>query len=108
MNDAEKKPKEPCGVLAVMTRSDGHVIATASDFNRSGYGGFKLWEAQRMRAKEAVMRNTVRAYCSEPLVEALNSYLMDQIAEAMQRKNHKITFHAVGYPDDVKCDIERY
>lgn len=37
------------------TSPDGDVIATAADFSRSGYGGFKLWEAQRMRARDAEM-----------------------------------------------------
>lgn len=103
---AEKKP-EPCGVIAIMTAPDGHVIATAADFNRSGYGGYKLWEAQRMRAQDQVKWATVRAYCSAVIVEAVDSYLSTQIADALCRKGHRITVRSVGYPEDVAQEIER-
>lgn len=103
---AEKKP-EPCGVIAIMTSPDGHVIATAADFNRSGMGGCKLWEAQKWRARDAVKWSAVRAYSSPAMTDALDSYLLTQIADAMCRKGHRITIRSVGYPEDVAQEIER-
>lgn len=53
---------EPQGVIAIMTAPDGDVIATATDFNRSGMGGCKLWEAQMWRARQQVKWSAVKAY----------------------------------------------
>ncbi|MDB5606693.1 MAG: hypothetical protein JWP25_3593 [Bradyrhizobium sp.] len=103
----EKRQANPQGIIAIMTSPDGDVIATATDFNRSGYGGYKLWEAQAMRAKDQVKWATVRAYCSPVVSDALDSYLMGQVADRLCSKGHKITLRAVGYPDDVRSEIER-
>jgi hypothetical protein len=106
---SEEQAKEPCGVLAIMTRcDDGHVIATAADFQRSGYGGFKLWEAQKIRARDAVKRQAVRAYCSEVLTNALESYTIERIADDLltKRGGHKITMRSVGYLDEIAAAIE--
>lgn len=97
---------EPKGVVAIWTSPDGDVIATAADFDRSGYGGFKLWEAQRMRARDAVRRRAVEAYCSTALTDCLSSYLFQQIGEEMNRKGHKITARSVGYDDETRAAIE--
>lgn len=97
----------PQGIIAIMTSADGDVIATAADFNRSGMGGCKLWEAQMWRAKDQVKYATVRAYCSPVVANALSSYLLGQIAEELCRKGHKITVRAIGYADDVRAEIER-
>jgi hypothetical protein len=98
---------DPQGVIAIMTSPDGDVVATATDFHRSGYGGFKLWESQKMRAKDQVKWATVRAYCSITVSNALSSYLMTQIADELCQKGHKITFHAIGYSEDIALEVER-
>lgn len=90
-----------------MTAPDGDVIATASDFNRSGMGGCELWEAQMWRARDQVKYATVRAYCSTVVSDAITSYLSTQIADELCRKGHKITLRAVGYPEDVALEIQR-
>jgi len=99
--------KEPQGVIAIMTTPEGHVIATAADFDRQSYGGFKLWEAQRMRAKKQAIYATIRAYCSDAIVEAIDSYLSEQIGEALRRKGHTLTLRAIGYPEDVTAEVQR-
>lgn len=101
-----EKP-DPQGIIAIMTSPDGDVIATATDFNRSGMGGCKLWEAQMWRARDQVKWAMVRAYCSPAVTDALSSYLLEQIANEMIRKGHKLTLRAVGYPDDVRSEVER-
>lgn len=100
-------PADPQGIIAIMTSPDGDVIATATDFNRSGMGGCKLWEVQMWRAKDQVKWATVRAYCSKVVADALSSYLLGQIAEELVKKGHKITVRAVGYPEEVRAEIER-
>lgn len=98
---------EPQGIIAIMTAPNGEVIATATDFNRSGMGGCKLWEAQSWRARDAVKWQAVRAYSSTVLTEALSSYLCTQIADALCQKGHKITLRAVGYGDDIAREVAR-
>lgn len=105
---SEEKKIEPQGVIAIMTAPDGYVIATHADFDRSGYGGFKLWEAQKHRAGDMVKRKGVRAYCSDHLANALESYTIDRMAEDLiQRGKYRVTFRAIGYPDDVADAIAR-
>lgn len=99
--------KQPQGIIAIMTAPDGDVIATATDFNRSGMGGCKLWEAQKWRASDQVKWAAVRAYCSDVIVKSISSYISTQIADELCRKGHKITYRAIGYPDDVAAEVER-
>lgn len=104
MTEAKKEPK---GVIGIWTDPEGRVIATAADFDRSGYGGFKTWEAQRLRARDAVHREVVRAYCSPAVTDCLSSYLLKSIAEEMLRKGHRITMRSVGYDEETQREIER-
>jgi len=97
--------KEPQGIIAIMTAPDGDVLATATDFNRSGMGGCKLWEAQMWGARQQVKWAAVKAYASPALTKALGGYMLEQIADALCQDGHKITYRAVGYPDDVAADI---
>ena len=106
--EAEKKAAEPRGVIAIITSPAGDVITTASDFNRSGAGGYKLWEAQRYRAVQQAKYAVVRAYASSVLIDALDSYVVEQIADSLLRKGkHKLSLRAVGWPDDVDQELRR-
>jgi hypothetical protein len=104
-----KKPvKDPCDVIAIMTAPDGSVIATHADFDWSIPGGCKLWEGQKWRAREQVKWSAIRAYCSDVIVQSISSYLSTQVAEALCSKGgHKITYRAIGYPDDAAAEVER-
>jgi len=98
---------DPQGVIAIFTAPDGDVIATATDFNRSGMGGCKLWEAQMWRARDAVKWKAVRAYSSPIMADALSNYLCTSIADALCQKGHKITLRAIGWGDDVAAEVAR-
>jgi hypothetical protein len=105
-----EEKKGPCGVIAIVTNPHGDVIATAADFERSGYGGFKLWEAQKIRARDAVRRETIRRYSSPTLSDALDGYAIDVVCERLFARaptSHKITYRAVGYDGDTADAIER-
>lgn len=104
---AEDKNPNPCGVIAIMTTPTGEVIATHADFDRSAPGGCKLWEGQKWRASEQVKWATVRAYCSDIVVKSISSYLSTRIADELCQKGHKITYRAIGYPEDVMSEVER-
>lgn len=104
----DEKTIEPQGVIAIMTLPTGHVAATHADFERSGYGGFKLWEAQKHRAGDAVKRKAVRVYCSEIVTAHLETYTVDRMAEdLMQRGKWRVTYRAIGYPEDVADAVAR-
>lgn len=99
---------DPQGIIAIMTAPDGDIIATATDFNRSGLGGCKLWEAQKWRARDQVKWAAVRAYCSTVVSDALSSYTMTKVAEDLLDKGkHKITYRAIGYSEEVALEVER-
>lgn len=106
MTDEKSKPT-PKGVIAIMTTPTGEVIATYADFDRSAPGGCQLWEGQMWRAREQVKWATVRAYCSDVVVKSISSYTSTKIADELCQKGHKITYRAIGYPDDVTADIAR-
>jgi hypothetical protein len=107
-NMSDEKIKEPSGIIAIMTQPDGNVIASAVDFDLSGYGGFKLWEAQRIRAERSVKAKAIRAYCSDMLFNSLEGYTVERMAEDLiQRGKHKVVLLAIGYPDDVAAEIKR-
>lgn len=100
--------REPQGVIAIMTAPDGDVIATATDFNRSGMGGCTLWEAQKWRTRDAVQWQAVRAYCSDVVFQALDSFTVDRISRCLLDKGkHQISYRTVGYGDDVAAEIKR-
>lgn len=107
MTDEKKKP-DPRGVIAIMTTPDGSVIATHADFNLSAPGGYQLWEGQKWRAREQVKWATVRAYCSDVVVSAISSYTSTKIADELCQKGHRITYRAIGYPEDVAAEVERF
>lgn len=105
---SEEKKIEPQGVIAIMTLPTGHVAATHADFERQSYGGFKLWEAQKHRAGDAVKRKAVREYCSDIITQHLETYTMDRIAEdLLHRGKWRVTYRVIGYPDEVADVVER-
>jgi len=105
---SEEKQIEPQGVIAIMTLPTGHVAATYADFERQGYGGYKLWEAQRHRAGDMVKRKAVRAYCSDIVTMHLETYTIDRMAEDLiHRGKWRVTYRAIGYSDDIADAVAR-
>jgi hypothetical protein len=101
VSDATKDKATPQGIVAIYTDKAGHVIATVSDFDRSGYGGFKTWQAQQIRCSDAIGRAVVRAYCSDPIVNHIDNYIVEQIMRALHsKKAGTVTFLAVGWFSD--------
>jgi hypothetical protein len=98
---------EPHGIIAIMTDPDGDVIATSADFDRSGIGGCKLWEAQLLRTRDSVRWKAIRAYCTPHIADAISNYLAVQIADSLCKKGHKITFRAIGYSVEITEEVER-
>ncbi len=86
------------GVVAIFTDENGHVIASVNDFDRSGYGGCKLVEAQRMRAERMLAYAVVNAYCSPRLVRAIEDYQAQHIVRRLITDHGcKRTIVEIGY-----------
>lgn len=86
------------GVVALLTAADGRVMATACDFDKSGYGGFKLHEAQRIRARDRMRAAYFRAMCPSPVATAINAYHADSIfRELVNNEDYKEQFILVGH-----------
>ncbi|MDR3495345.1 MAG: hypothetical protein P4L82_12160 [Ancalomicrobiaceae bacterium] len=94
------------GVVALLTAPDGRVLATASNFDPSGYGGFKLHEAQKIRARDAMRREFFALFCHRDVAGAIESYHADTIIRSIcDQKKYREQFVIVGH-DGV--DVDEY
>ena len=102
------QPTIPQGVLVIVHWPDGDVLASISDFDRSGYGGFTLFEAQRMRAKDAAKREAIRKLCHDDVAFSIDSYRASEIiADLINKKGYSLTVVPIGYPADVEKEREK-
>lgn len=97
------KTKSPQGVVAVLIAPDGHVVAHGADFDRSGYGGFTMLQAQTMRAEQMVKREAIRAMCNAAFAKAACEYsgsgprIIDDMCRA---HGYRIEIIRIGYEGD--------
>lgn len=91
---------EPQGIVALLIDPTGRVAGQAMDFSLSGYGGFQLWEAQRMRAKSAATRDYVQRHSSPVLSDHVGQYMADRIVDEL-RSSHGWRMHYVAVGHDV-------
>lgn len=87
----------PTGMAAILTRSDGSVIASAIDCGRSRPGGFSIEAAQKQRVRLALANATVRALCSEDVAEVMRGYDAEQLLQSLvNQKGYRVTVLPVG------------
>jgi len=99
--DAKSK-KTPAGIGAILTDASGSVVAHSFDFDRAGYGGFKLWEAQRIRAKRAATWKYIRAYSYGDLADVFEDYTAEELVRKLINKGKlRLTCVAIGYGDEL-------
>lgn len=67
------------GVIMILYNTEKTVVAQASDFERSGYGGFTLQESQKIRCKRAIARENVKKNCSTSLGDAISQNTAEDI-----------------------------
>lgn len=88
----------PKGVVCMFSDENGNVITSSNDFDRSGYGGFKLHEAQEIRAKERLYYKVANAYCSPQFVKGIERHQCKRIVENLVREyGCKITTEYIGW-----------
>src|SRR3546814_405693 len=97
----EDQGASPRGYLMLMLWPDGKVLAEVSDFETSGYGGFTLKQAQRIRCRDRLWRSVLDRLANPIIGDAAGSYHGDAIINAMVSK-HGFRVHeiAIGYEDE--------
>lgn len=104
----ETDAKVPPGVLGILTDETGRVVVAEADFERGGYGGFTLAQAQRIRLKQRISGAMVRAYASPQMTRAMSAYDCDRIMDELCRQHgYRLTFRAVGHSEDDAADVAR-
>lgn len=92
---------EPQGIIALLIDPTGRVAGQAMDFSESAYGGFALWEAQRIRAKSAATRDYITQNSSPALGDHVGQYMADRIVDELRSsKGWRMHYVAVGYDLD--------
>lgn len=88
----------PSGVVALFISKDGRVLANASDFNSSGYGGFSLRQAQEIRVKHSLAHEVMEKLSSPLICEAIDTYDAQKIMDSMcSRCGCRVEMVAVGH-----------
>ncbi len=88
------------GTIAIFVNPRGDVIATACDFEKSGFGGFTLEQAQKIRCRNRINREIVSAYASPDLADNIESYTCERIVDDLMRKGFKLIYKRVKDSSD--------
>lgn len=95
------RESDPPGVIQMVMWPDGRVLATVQDFERSGYGGFSLLEAQRIRCRRRIGRAVVDALGHEILGMCLDEHdlrhMLDRMTSLHGYRVHEVV---VGHPQE--------
>lgn len=98
---------EPRGVIAILTAPDGYVLAAEADFDLSTPGGTRPWTGQQYRAERAMRRTAIERCCAGAIAQAIDAYLQEQIVRNLCERGHRVTYRAIGWPDEDRREIER-
>lgn len=109
MSTTQNQKREIKGAVAIVTLSDGRVTASYGDFERSAYGGFRLPEAQAIRATDMVRRRAVIQFVGPAMAEWLSAYTVSKIWDDMRDKGGaRITVIPIGYEgEDAEVIVRR-
>lgn len=88
------------GICGVVTTPNGHVVATYSDFERQGYGGFTLQEAQTIRVRDGLKRAFLHAFVYSDLTSKTSSYFCEQFWENAREHGYRMETFPIGYPEE--------
>jgi hypothetical protein len=98
MAEEDVKPK---GVVAVFVGPTGQCIASVSDFERSGYGGYSLKDSQTVRVKDEIGRQVAEAFASSEFTKHLDRYNVQKVLSAMQSNDgYKLHIISVGHEEE--------
>jgi hypothetical protein len=84
-------------MAAILTRSDGRVIASVIDCDLNRPGGFTVEEAQTQRARLKLANETVRTLCSDDVAAVLQGYGAEKLMDSLvHQKGYRVTVLPVG------------
>lgn len=97
-----KGPPGSKGAVVMLIKPGGQVVATSTDFEMVGYGGFSLAEAQVIRCKQRLARILAEQSMSTALLEVLDSHTLNSILEDAYKKGWVRHIVYVGHenPDE--------
>lgn len=100
----------PCGVVAIITDSEGRVVASDADFATSCPLDGPLWMRQCMNACSKAIRSFVLWHCSTILGHCLaNDVIEHRLWPALRDiGKHRITCRAIGYSGDIAAKIANF
>jgi len=86
----------PSGMVAILTRSDGTVMASAADFDPKSPGYSTVEDAQKSRARLALANAFVREWCGADIADVMRGYDAEHlVGDLCQKKGYRVTVLAV-------------
>lgn len=86
------------GVIAIVTAGTGEVVETYADFDKAGYGGFSLRDAQAIRAKDTVKRRAMAKVLWPEVAKHMHNYTLERMWDDLQSKGGwKVTTKEIGW-----------
>ena len=98
---AEPSEASPQGVLVIIINPNGSVVASASDFSRSSYGGYDLSRAQAMRAKGKSRVALAKSHLNEWMAASVDLEFAEDFYRHAEKSGYKSETIYVGWPEDV-------
>ena len=94
-------PNTPTGIVMICTDKEGREIATATDFQQAGYGGFSLQRAQEIRCRTALVRHIIDRHASPIIGQCMTHWHQDELVKKMvDEHGYRIT--TICLPDDLR------
>lgn len=95
----EKPVKPPRGVVAIIAGPDGHVWATANDFNdySRDRDSEQLW-AQTIKVKEFVAFELFNRSCNQNIIGVIEAHEREAFMQRLiSKRGFRLTIQAIGY-----------
>lgn len=92
------------GVIILISSPSNKIVASATDFDQSSYGGFALGHAQEIRCKKKVAKSLVEANCSFELRDAISPSVANDILKDCLNSGWKMTIIKVGQVGHLEDD----
>ena len=94
-------PNTPTGIVMICTDKEGREVATATDFQQSGYGGFSLQRSQEIRCQRTLVRAIIDSYASPIIAQCMMNWHQDELVKKMvDEHGYRITI--ICLPDDLR------
>ena len=86
------------GVVALLIAPDGHVVCDATDFDRDGYGGVLIRDAQESRARRRLCDAAIKEFSAPAMARIITDYQMQVIVHEMCRQGgYRIHLIHIGH-----------